>query len=190
MKLNVEKQLSYDNVLLKGMRNDGLLSENLQVFINNQNLLDRNVDRLSDMYVYWGQALGTAGKVLNGAYELVGDLAANNIMNNATVLPSSAGGNGAFALVKENLQGRQRWLGINLGQARTEGNDNPMNSLLVGQSPIVLRLNRTIPAAAPAKTPRGESNTASSKAACNVNVFSEVVKVMMIQNGEIMVANA
>ena len=190
MKLYVEKQLSYDNVLLKGMRSEGLLSENLQVFINNQNLFDRNVDRLSDMYVYWGQALGTAGKVLNGAYELVGDLAANNIMNNATVLPSSAGGNGAFALVKENLQGRQRWLGINLGQARTEGNDNPMNSLLVGQSPIVLRLNRTIPAAAPAKTPRGESNTASSKAACNVNVFSEVVKVMMIQNGEIMVANA
>jgi len=190
MKLYVEKQLAYDNVLLKGMRSDGLLSENLQVFINNQNLFDRNVDRLSDMYVYWGQALGTSGKVLNGAYELVGDLAANNIMNNSTVLPAAAAGNGAFALVKENLQGRQRWLGINLGQARTDGNDNPMNSLLVGQSPIVLRLNRTIPAAAPAKTPRGESNTASSKAACNVNVFSEVVKVMMIQNGEIMVANA
>lgn len=192
MKLYVEKQLAYDNPLLKGMRSDGLLSESLQVFINNQNLFDRTVDRLSDMYVYLGQAVGTSYKVLDGAYELVGDLAANNIMNNETVLPAASinAADGTFNLVKENLQGRQRWLGINLGQARSEGNDNPMNSLMIGESPIVLRLNRTIPAAAPAKTPRGESNTASSKAACNVNVFAEVVKVMMIQNGEIMVANA
>lgn len=190
MKLYVEKQLVYDNPLLKGMRSDGLLGESLQVFINNQNLFDRTVDRLSDMYVYLGQAVGTSYKVLNGAYELVGDLAANNLMNNETALPSSAAGDGTFNLVKENLQGRQRWLGINLGQSRTENGDSPANSLLIGESPIVLRLNRTIPAAAPAKTPRGESNTASSKAACNVNVFSEVVKTMMIQNGEIMVANA
>jgi hypothetical protein len=190
MKLYVEKQLAYDNPLLKGMRSDGLLGESLQVFINNQNLFDRTVDRLSDMYVYLGQAVGTSYKVLNGAYELVGDLAANNLMNNETALPSSAAGDGTFNLVKENLQGRQRWLGINLGQSRTENGDSPANSLLIGESPIVLRLNRTIPAAAPAKTPRGESNTASSKAACNVNVFSEVVKTMMIQNGEIMVANA
>jgi hypothetical protein len=192
MKLYVEKQLAYDNPLLKGMRSDGLLSESLQVFINNQNLFDRTVDRLSDMYVYLGQAVGTSYKVLDGAYELVGDLAANNIMNNETVLPAASinAADGTFNLVKENLQGRQRWLGINLGQARSEGNDNPMNSLMIGESPIVLRLNRTIPATAPAKTPRGESNTASSKAACNVNVFAEVVKVMMIQNGEIMVANA
>lgn len=192
MKLYVEKQLAYDNPLLKGMRSDGLLSESLQVFINNQNLFDRTVDRLSDMYVYLGQAVGTSYKVLDGAYELVGDLAANNIMNNETVLPAASinAADGTFNLVKENLQGRQRWLGINLGQARSEGNDNPMNSLMIGESPIVLRLNRTIPAVAPAKTPRGESNTASSKAACNVNVFAEVVKVMMIQNGEIMVANA
>ncbi len=190
MKLYVEKQLAYDNVLLKGMRSDGLLGETLQVFINNQNLFDRTVDRLSDMYVYLGQAVGTSYKVLNGAYELVGDLAANNLMNNETELPAAAGGDGTFNLVKENLQGRQRWLGINLGQARTDNGDSPANSLMIGESPIVLRLNRTIPAAAPAKTPRGESNTASSKAACNVNVFSEVVKTMMIQNGEIMVANA
>jgi len=190
MKLYVEKQLAYDNPLLKGMRSDGLLGETMQLFINNQNLFDRTVDRLSDMYVYLGQAVGTSYKVLNGAYELVGDLAANNLMNNATVLPAAAGGNGAFNLVKENLQGRQRWLGINLGQARTEDGDSPANSLLIGESPIVLRLNRTIPATAPAKTPRGESNTASSRAACNVNVLSEVVKTMMIQNGEIMVANA
>jgi hypothetical protein len=192
MKLYVEKQLAYDNVLLKGMRSDGLLSESMQLFINNQNLFDRTVDRLSDMYVYWGQALNTSAKVLNGAYELVGDLVANNIMSNDTTLPAASinGADGSFALVKENLQGRQRWLGINLGQARSGGNDNPMNSLKIGESPIVLRLNRTIPAAAPAKTPRGESNTASSRAACNVNVFAEVVKIMMIQNGEIMVANA
>ena len=190
MKLYVEKQLAYDNVLLKGMRSDGLLSETLQVFINNQNLFDRTVDRLSDMYVYLGQAVGTSYKVLNGAYELVGDLAANNLMNNETVLPAAGAGDGTFNLVKENLQGRQRWLGINLGQARTDDGDSPANSLMIGESPIVLRLNRTIPAAAPAKTPRGESNTASSKAACNVNVFSEVVKTMMIQNGEIQVMNA
>ena len=189
MKLFVEKQLSYDNTLLKGMRSDGLLGENLQVFINNQNLFDRNVDRLSDMYVYLGQAVGTSYKILNGAYELVGDKAANNLMNNETKLPSAAAGNGTYNTVKENLQGRQRWLGINLGQSRAEGNDNPMNSLMVGESPIVLRLNRSIPAAGVA-SPRGEVNTNSAKASCNVNVFAEVVKVMMIQNGEIMVANA
>ena len=66
MKLYVEKQLSYDNVLLKGMRSEGLLSENLQVFINNQNLFDRNVDRLSDMYVYWGCLLYTSPSPRDG----------------------------------------------------------------------------------------------------------------------------
>lgn len=189
MKLYIEKQLSYDNTLLKGMRSDGLLGETLQVFINNQNLFDRNVDRLSDMYVYLGQAVGTSYKVLNGTYELVGQLANNNMMYNETNLPASSGGDGNYAEVQENLQGRMRWLGINLGQSRTDDKDSPMNSLKIGDNPIVLRLNRTIPANA-GTTPRGEANTASSKTACNVNVFSEIVKVMLIQNGEIQVSNA
>ena len=188
MKLFIEKQLNYDNPLLKGMRSDGLLAEELQLFINNQNLYDRKVDRLSDFYAYLGQAVGTSYKVLNGTYELVGDLAANNLMNDNTVLPASSAGNGAFALVKENLQGRLRWLGVNLGQSRVEGRDNPMNSLKIGQSPIVLRLTRTIPAGG-VKTARGENNTASSKSAANINVFAETVKLMTIQNGEIMISS-
>jgi len=106
----------------------------------------------------------------------------------APSLPASAAGNGAFALVKENLQGRLRWLGVNLGQSRVEGRDNPMNSLKIGQSPIVLRLSRTIPAAG-VKTPRGESNTNSAKSAANINVFAETVKLMTIQNGEIMISS-
>lgn len=187
MKIFIEKQLTYDNPLLKNMRSDGLLGEELQMFVNNQNMFDRKVDRLSDFYVYLGQCVGTSYKVLNGSYELVGDLAANNLMNDNTTLPSSAGGDGSFALVKENLQGRLRWLGVNMGQARMDGHDNPNNSLLIGDSPIVIRLTRTVPAAAPAKTPRGETNSVSAISACNVNVFAEVVKVMSIQNGEIQV---
>jgi len=141
------------------------------------------------MYVYFGQALGTSAKVLNGTYELVGAKAQNNMMLTDTNLPASAGGNGAYALVQENLQGRLRWIGVNLGQARDKKNDSPLNSLMVGDNPIVLRLNRTIPANA-GTSARGEANTASCKSACNVNVFAEVVKMMTIQNGEISVSNA
>ncbi len=189
MKLFVEKQLSYDNALLKGMRSDGLLAEELQLFINNQNLYDRTVERLSDMYVYLGQSVGTSYKILNGAYELVGELGANNLMTNAVKLPEKAGEENDSNIVQANLQGRMRWLGVNLGQSRVEGRDNPMNSLKIGQSPIVIRLNRTIPAGG-VKTARGETNNADSKAACNVNVFAETVKMMTLANGEISISNA
>jgi hypothetical protein len=188
MKLFIEKQLNYDNSLLKGLRSDGLLAEELQLFINNQNLYDRTVDRLSDMYVYLGQAVGTSYKVLNGAYELVGELGANNLMTNAVKLPESAGSDNDSNIVQANLQGRMRWLGVNLGQSRVEGMDNPMNSLKIGQSPIVIRLQRSIPGAG-VKTARGETNNAQEKTAVNINVFAETVKLMTIQNGEVMISS-
>jgi len=189
MKLFIEKQLNYNNALLKGLRSDGLLAEEVQLFINNQNLFDRTVDRLSDMYVYLGQAVGTSYKILNGAYELVGELGANNLMTNAVKLPEKAGSDNDSNIVQANLQGRQRWLGFNLGQARVDGRDNPMNSLKIGQSPIVIRLQRTIPAAG-VKTARGETNNAQEKTAANINVFAETVKVMTIANGEVMISAA
>ena len=189
MKLFIEKQLNYNNALLKGLRSDGLLAEEVQLFINNQNLFDRTVDRLSDMYVYLGQAVGTSYKILNGAYELVGELGANNIMANPVKLPEKAGSDNDSNIVQANLQGRQRWLGFNLGQARVDGRDNPMNSLKIGQSPIVIRLQRTIPAAG-VKTARGETNNAQEKTAANINVFAETVKVMTIANGEVMISAA
>lgn len=189
MKMYVQKQLTYDNTLLKKMRSDGLLGETLQVFINNQNLFDRDVNRISDFYVYLGNALGTSNKCLNGQYELVGNLAANNTWADNTVLPRKIASASVLAVTPENLQGRLRYLGINLGQARDQNNDTPSNALQIGSSPIVLRLSRSSVADA-ALNPKGETSDATDRSACAVNVFAEVVKVMTIQNGGIQVSNA
>jgi YD repeat-containing protein len=189
MKMYIQKRLSYDNTVLKQMRSDGLLGEALQVFVNNQNLYDRDVERVSDFYVYLGQAMGTSSKQLNGTYELVGAMAQNNPWDADAVLPADAGGKGAIATVQEQLQGRLRYLGVNFGQARDQNNDVPTNALQIGQAPIVIRLSRTLPANGGTNT-KGEVSDAKDIASCAVNVFAEVVKVMSIQNGSIQVSNA
>lgn len=185
-KLLVQNNLTgSDNNLLRNCRSEGLYAFVLQCFINNQQIFNRDVSLMGELYSYLSQTYGTPAKIPPNAFELIGALAANNPCSDDVVQPSLAGV--AETGVQEDLQGKLRPLGINLAQQRG-GLDTAANALLIGDSPIVLRYQRTMPAAA-GTTARGEAVSAAQKSALNVNVFVEAVRTMTIADGRIQVSS-
>ena len=140
MKVYVQKVSNHVNPLLCNSRSDGLLQENLQLVVNNRNLFDRDVNQVSEMYSYLGQTADKPAYLLCGSYNQVGQFGANNIMANGVNGPQIGGAVALAesAVVQNNLQGRQRYLGINLAKVRGNGNDTPANSIQVGEAPMVL----------------------------------------------------
>jgi hypothetical protein len=186
MKLYVQKQSNLDNQLLRKTRSDGLLQEELQLVVNNRNIFDREVKKTSEMYSYLGQTAEKPSYLLAGSYGQVGRLGADvNAVQNTfadTFQPphQSTATTTTIANVCNNLQGRKRYLGINLGKVRNQ--DTPQNSMRIGESPMILRVNRnTATTGDEALT----SNSAESKGAYNMNVWVECVKVLMLKNGKV-----
>lgn len=187
-KILMQNQLPAANNMLRNCRSTGLYGQELQVFINNQTLWSRSVDRLADMYSYLSQTYGSSAKLLPATYELVGELAANNELADTAILPQKSPNVATTGGMQGLLQGGLRYLGCNLAQSRGSFND-PANALLVGDSPIVVRYTRSFPANA-ATTPRGEADSADQLGALNVKFFVETVRTMTIANGQIQVSAA
>ena len=183
MKVYVQKVSNHVNPLLCNSRSDGLLQENLQLVVNNRNLFDRDVNQVSEMYSYLGQTADKPAYLLCGSYNQVGQFAENNIMANGVNNPQ-IGGAVAFtpsAVVQTNLQGRQRYLGINLAKVRGNGNDTPANSIQVGEAPMVLRLGHSSASGGSNETTL--NNSAESRGAVHLNIWVECVKSLIIRNG-------
>ena len=184
MKMYIQKISSVDNPLLRNTRSDGLLQEEIQVVVNNRNLYDRDVNKVSELYSYLGQTAEKPAYLLSGTYNQVGVLTpANlNIVNNTIGLPFLAGSTTTTRDIAQNgLQGRLRYLGVNFSKVRN-GQDTPQNSILVGQSPLVLRVNRNS-AKSSTSNENDVSNSAESKGAYNLNIWVECVKAMVLRNG-------
>ena len=183
MKIYVQKVSNHVNPLLCNTRSDGLLQENLQLVVNNRNLFDRDVNQVSEMYSYLGQTADKPAYLLCGSYNQVGQFAANNIIANGVNGPQIGGATALTpsAVVQNNLQGRQRYLGINLAKVRGNGNDTPANSIQVGEAPMVLRLGHSSASGGTNETTL--DNSAESKGAVRLNVWVECVKALIIRNG-------
>ena len=183
MKMYIQKISSATNSLLQRTRSDGLLQEEIQVVVNNRNLYDREVNKVSELYSYLGQTADKSAYLISGSYNQVGQLTpANlNIFNDNVVVPHESGATTTtIAGVQNNLQGRLRYLGVNFAKVRG-GNDTPQNSILVGQSPLVLRINRN--SASGGTNENAENNSAGSKGAYNLNIWVECVKALVMRNG-------
>ena len=188
MKIYAQK-LSVDNdanALTRGGRSDGLTAEEIQLVVNNKTMFDRPVEKVSEMYSYLNQTgelpfntlPATSGLV--GAY--VGGGGDANVFNDSVFLPSNVAkptAQTAVTGVRNAYQGRQRWLGFNLAQQRL-GADTPSNSVKIGESPILLRINR-------GNTGNGEesANDARTRSAVNVNVWVESVNALIMRNGRV-----
>lgn len=183
MKVYVQKVSNHVNPLLCNTRSDGLLQENLQLVVNNRNLFDRDVNQVSEMYSYLGQTADKPAYLLCGSYNQVGQFGANNIMANGVNNPQIGGVTALTpsAVVQTNLQGRQRYLGINLAKVRGNGNDTPANSIQVGEAPMVLRLGHSSASGGTNETTL--NNSAESRGAVHLNVWVECVKALIIRNG-------
>ena len=186
MKLYIQKQSNLDNQLLRKTRSDGLLQEELQLVVNNRNIFDREVKKTSEMYSYLGQTAEKPSYLIAGSYGQIGRLGADvnavqNTFSDTVELPcQTAATTKTIAGVCNNLQGRKRYLGINLGKVRNQ--DTPQNSMRIGESPMVLRINRN------SSTTGDETltnNSAESKGAYNMNIWVECVKVLMLKNGKV-----
>tara|TARA_R110000823_G_scaffold76352_10_gene174433 strand:+ start:1355 stop:2788 length:1434 start_codon:yes stop_codon:yes gene_type:complete len=183
MKIYVQKLLQGNtNPLLRNTRSDGLYNEQLQLVVNNRNLYDRDVVKVSEMYSYLGQTKTTPAYLLPCTYNQFGLLGANNIMAEGVNLPCK----GTFTsvdTVRANIQGQQRYLGINLAKTRVD-NDTPQNAIQVGESPMVLRISRTTNTDTDEESPN-----AIQQSACNLNIWVECVRAIIIRNGVIDVIN-
>ena len=89
----------------------------------------------------------------------------------------------AITSVRENYQGQQRYLGINLAKTRVD-NDTPQNAIQVGEAPMVLRITRTTNTDTDEESP-----SAKQQSACNLNIWVECVRAIIIRNGVIDVVN-
>ena len=183
MKIYVQKISGVANTLLLNTRSDGLLQETLQLVVNNRNLFDRDVEQVSEMYSYLGQTADKPAYLLAGSYAQVGKFGANNIVADGVANPQ-IGGTTVVAeadVVQNGLQGRQRYLGINLAKVRGGGNDTPQNAIQVGEAPMVLRIGRNTASGGTNETE--QTNSAESKGAYSLNVWVECVKALIIRNG-------
>ena len=138
--------------------------------------------KVSELYSYLTQTASKPAYILAGAYNQVGELTtANlNIISDDVVLPqlnATANTTG----VQADLQGRMRYLGINLANVRGDRNDTPNNAIMVGQSPMVLRISRNSGSGGSDEP----TNNAETKSACNMNIWVECVKALVIRNGVI-----
>ena len=185
MKIYIQKLLQGKaDALLRNTRSDGFLQEELQVVVNNRNLYDREVKKVSELYSYLTQTASKPAYILSGSYNQVGALtpATANILSDNVVLPQDTGLVANTTGVQGDLQGRLRYLGVNLANVRGD-NDTPQNAIMVGQSPMVLRLTRN--SGSGGTDENALNNSAESKSACNLNVWVECVKALVIRNGVI-----
>lgn len=184
MKIYVQKVLQgNDNPLLRKTRSDGLYQEELQLVVNNRNLYDRQVQKVSEMYSYLGQTAEKPAYILPSTYQQFGSLTANNILNANITLPNLATKAPKTTAIT-SYQGQQRYLGINLAKTRM-GNDTPQNAIQVGESPMVLRISRN---SVPNGTDEQTTSTAQ-QSACNLNIWVECVRALVIRNGMVDVIN-
>ena len=183
MKIYVQKVSSVTNALLLNTRSDGLLQEKMQLIVNNRNLFDREVEQVSEMYSYLGQTADKPAYLLAGTYNQVGLLTGNaNTFAPDVNLPQLVLGTTATASVRDNFQGRQRYLGVNLAKVRggaAGSNDTPANSIQVGEAPMVLRLSYN---SGSGGTDEPENN-AETQGAYSLNVWVECVRALVIRNG-------
>ncbi len=182
MKIYVQKNLSgLDNTLLRQSGSTGLLQEQLQLVVNNRNLYDREVNKVSEMYSYLTQTASAPAYLLPATYNQVGELATANLnmIDDGVLLPQFANTNTETTGVRGNLQGRDRWLGINLAKVRGDGNDTPENAIQVGQAPMVLRLQRNSGAGGTDEA----GNSAETKSAVNLDIWVECVRALVLRNG-------
>jgi hypothetical protein len=185
MKLYIQKNVSASNPLLRNLACDGLLQEEYQLVVNNKLTFDRNVNVVPEMYSYLNQTGDAQANIIAGTYDQVGVATAGNVALNAfsdsVLLPSNAGT--ATTGVRDALQGKQRWVGINLAKTRT-GQDTPQNAVQVGQNNMVLRYTRSA-----TNLGNGESNSAYSKSVVQLNVWVECVKAVVMRNGKMEVVD-
>ena len=182
MKIYVQKLLSgVINPLLLQSYSSGLLQEEMQLVVNNRNLYDREVNKVSEMYSYLGQTASAPAYLLPSTYNQVGELLTANLnqLNDNVLLPQFSATNDNTTGVQANYQGRQRWLGINLAKVRGDNNDTPQNAIQVGQAPMVLRLTRNSGSGGTDEP----TNTAETKAPCNLNIWVECVRALVLRNG-------
>ena len=109
-------------------------------------MFDRPVSKVSEMYSYLNQTGEMPFNTLPATYGLVGvyNTADANVFDDNVKLPTNRAKPTAqddIAGVRNNYQGRQRWLGFNLASQRL-GADTPSNSMKIGEAPIILRVNR------------------------------------------------
>mgnify|MGYP003646784778 CR=1 FL=1 len=185
MKLYIQKNTSTSNPLLRNLACDGLLQEEYQLVVNNKLTFDRNVEVVPEMYSYLNQTGDAQANIIAGTYDQVGIATAGNVNLNtfadSVVLPSSSAH--ATAGVRDALQGKQRWVGINLAKTR-RGQDTPQNAVQVGQNNMVLRYTRSA-----TNTGNGESDTAYSKSQVQLNTWVECVKAVVMRGGRMEVVD-
>ena len=185
MKIFVQKLDSGNtSTLQKNCRSDGLLQESVQLVVNNKTMYDRDVDKFSEFYSYLNQTGDSPYNSMPSTLERVG-VSPNgdyNMFANTVGLPSTVaapGENTPIAGVQTNYQGRARLLGFNLAQQRG-GADTPSNSVLVGEAPMVLRINRNNSSGC-----ADEADVLGGAPAVNLNIWVEAVRAMVVQNGRV-----
>lgn len=182
MKIYVQKNLvGIDNALLRKSGSTGLLQEQLQLVVNNRNLYDREVKKVSEMYSYLTQTASAPAYLLPATYAQVGQLTTGtlNQLDDGVLLPQFGTTDTETTGVQTSYQGRERWLGINLAKVRGDNNDTPTNAVQVGQAPMVLRIQRNSGAGGSDEP----TNSAETKSACNLDIWVECVKALVLRNG-------
>ena len=184
MKIYVQKlQVGAPSTLTKNCRSDGQLQEEVQLVVNNKTMYDRNVKNFSEFYSYLNQTGESPYNALPATMERVGISAEADyrMFDDAVGLPSNVAdpaANTEITGVNNQLSGHGRMLGFNLAQGRG-GMDTPSNSVLVGESPIVLRISRNNTSAC------ADEPDQNPAAAVNLNIWVEAVQSMVIQNGRV-----
>tara|TARA_R110000796_G_scaffold3342_2_gene13134 strand:- start:2540 stop:4006 length:1467 start_codon:yes stop_codon:yes gene_type:complete len=184
MKIYVQKlQSGSVSTLTKNCRSDGQLQEEVQLVINNKTMYDRSVSKFSEFYTYLNATGESPYNSLPSTLERVGTSpnAGYNMFNDTVGLPSNTATpapNFQVAGVVENYQGKSRVLGFNLAQQRG-GADTPSNSILIGESPIVLRISRNNTSAC------ADEPDQDPAPAVNLNIWVEAVRMMVVSNGRV-----
>jgi len=184
MKIFVQKlDTGNASALQRTCRSDGLLQESVQLVVNNKTMYDRDVSKFSEFYSYLNQTGESPYNSLPSTLERVGvsPNADYNMFDDTVGLPSNVADpavNSPIAGVRANYQGRARLLGFNLAQQRS-GADTPSNSVLVGEAPMVLRINRNNTSGCPDEPDIDPGN------AVNLNIWVEAVRTMVVRNGRV-----
>ena len=173
MKVYLQKLLTGANALNRNSRSDGLNGEKHQLIVNNRQLYSRVVDNVSEMYSYLNQTGEVPFCNLDGTYDFIG----LGTLNTFAVNENNGAGN--VATVREDYQGKFRYVGFNLSKTRF-GNDTPSNAVNVGDAPLIVRLERN---------GSGRDGEAVQATQANLNLWVECVKVLQVKNGEMEVFN-
>lgn len=177
----------YENELLKKFRSDKLEGEVYNLFINNKWLHDRDVTLDAEAYNHLAETAGKPFNCLPSTYEVRGVqlTGANNFLNDRCKNGAEAD-NDDFGSVRHQLQGRLKYYGFNLAKYRN-GNDDPLNSVRVGSSPLVLRIRRNSNFTADDGTVF--TGTAETMDSVEVDIWIEWVRSATLKAGEVMLQN-